>query len=137
MAVYIVGRMHIQHRDWWDEYFAQVPALIAQHSANSWCAAALLKRWKDTSACPTLCLLSNSRARRRPSHSGTLPILRHSLRSDKPAPRWKRCFSMAFKWTMWHVHPPVLAENAIRPTTDPDRTCKALHRLHHNYGRDV
>jgi len=34
MAAYIVGRMHIQHRDWWDEYFAQVPALITQHSGK-------------------------------------------------------------------------------------------------------
>jgi uncharacterized protein (DUF1330 family) len=35
MAAYIVARMHIQHRDWWDKHFAQVPALIAKQSGKS------------------------------------------------------------------------------------------------------
>lgn len=86
MAAYIVGRMHIQHRDWWDEYFAEVPALITQHSGKFLVRGGAPETLEGPSACPMLCLLSNSQAKPMLSHSGTLPNLRHSSHSDKPAP---------------------------------------------------
>lgn len=30
-AAYIIGRMKIHRRDWIDEYFSKVPALVARH----------------------------------------------------------------------------------------------------------
>ena len=34
MSVYVIGRMDIQNRDWMDEYFSKVPALIETHGGN-------------------------------------------------------------------------------------------------------
>lgn len=34
MSAYIVGRMRILNRDWMDEYFSQVPALIEAHGGR-------------------------------------------------------------------------------------------------------
>jgi uncharacterized protein (DUF1330 family) len=34
MAAFIMGRMKIHNRDWTEEYFAKVPALIEQHGGR-------------------------------------------------------------------------------------------------------
>jgi len=34
MTAYVVGRMNIQTRDWMEEYFAKVPALIEEHGGE-------------------------------------------------------------------------------------------------------
>ena len=34
MRAYVIGQMKIYHRDWMDEYFSKVPAVIESHGGR-------------------------------------------------------------------------------------------------------